>query len=495
MGNVRLASALVLSVLASAPARAGDELGRGPRPQRVHETRVGGSNADAALDVCVDEEGCTYVAGWTRSLDFPGCDGQSPANGRDALLFKLSPDGQELLWSLTLGGRGDDEAVALALADDGSVFVGGTTHSRDFPTTRNVHDRSHDGGMDAFVARVSASGNLVWSTFLGGQAEEELADLALSSSGQVTLVGTTRSSDFPETSAGTLRAPHGARDVFVTRFDAEGQNLVFSARIGGTEDDEARALALDPDGACYVTGRTVSHDFPTTLGAFDRERCGVDAFVFKLSGGGRTLLYSTFLGGSGQDEGMALALDANRRAIVAGWTQSLDFPFRGEVVARGRKDGFVVALSSTGNALEFATPLGGGSADEALGVSLDPHGNAWIVGRTRSRDFQSSPGGREELGGVADGFLSGLSPAGEPFFADLFGGGGEDAFVAVHCDPDGTSLALGGLALDVERAERGPLSGPRRGPEDAFLLRLDLRSTTPTRPSTPPGQLEAGLGF
>ncbi|MEQ1895022.1 MAG: hypothetical protein ABL998_20975, partial [Planctomycetota bacterium] len=209
MGNVRLASALVTFVFAPLSAHAGDELGREPEPLLVHGTRVGGSNADAALAVRVDEEGYTYVAGWARSLDFPGCDGRSPENGRDAVLFKLAPNGQELVWSLTLGGRGDDEAVALALADDGSVFVGGTTHSHDFPTTRNAHDRSHDGGMDAFVVRVSATGNLLWSTLLGGQAEEQLAGLALTSSGQVTLAGTTRSPDFPLTSEGVLRAPLG----------------------------------------------------------------------------------------------------------------------------------------------------------------------------------------------------------------------------------------------------------------------------------------------
>jgi hypothetical protein len=492
MGKVRLASALATSVLAPFSAHAGDEPEREARPLSVHATRIGGSNADAALAVRVDEEGCTYVAGWARSLDFPGSEERSPENGRDALLFKLAPDGQELLWSLTLGGRGDDEAVSLALTDGGDVLVAGTTHSRDFPTTRNAHDRTHDGGIDAFVARVSQDGNLLWSTLLGGQAEEELAAVALSSAGLVTVAGTTRSPDFPVTSGAALRAPLGARDVFVTRLDAQGENLLFSTLVGGTDDDEARALALDADGGCYVTGRTASHDFPTTLAAADRERCGLDAFVFKLSGGGRALVYSTFLGGSGQDEGTGLALDGARRAIVVGWTQSLDFPFAGDVAARGRKDGFVVALSSTGNALEFATPLGGGSADEARGVSLDPRGNAWVVGRTRSPDFPRMPGGRAQLGGVADGFLVGLSPDGRPFFADCFGGGGEDALDAVHCEPTGRSIVLGGFALDVERAERGPLSGPRRGPGDAFVLRFDRRSSSPTTPS---GVLQAGLGF
>lgn len=490
MGKSLLVPAIAASFVTPLAPHAGDELAPIGPPVLVHHTHVGGSNADAAADVCADESGATYVAGWVRSLDFPAAEARSPEDGRDAVVFKLSPDGRELLWTVTLGGRGDDEAVALALGPDGELVVAGTTHSPDFPTSRNAHDRAFAGGMDAWVARISPAGELQWSTLLGGRAEDEAADVALSRTGHITLVGTTRSGDFPTTSGAALHAPLGARDVFVTRLDGRGENLLFSARLGGTQDDEARALAVDEDGACYVAGRTDSHDFPVTLAAQDREKSSLDAFVFKLSGGGRALLWSTFLGGGGQDEALGLALDGARRPWVVGWTQSNDFP--DDARAGGRRDAFVVALSSTGNALESAQRFGGTSSDEALGVDVDLRGEVWVVGRTRSRDFTARAGEPCALRGVADGFLLTLDEQGHVRRATLVGGAGEEGLAAVSCEPSGGSIVLAGTALDLAREERGPLAGTKRGPEDALLLRFDPRLRAPR---TPAGFTQAGLGF
>jgi hypothetical protein len=488
MGKSLLVPVVAASVLVPLH-EAGDEVAPHSRPALVHRTHVGGSNTDGARDVCADESGATFVAGWTRSLDFPEAAPRSPEDGRDALVFKLSPDGRALEWSLALGGRGDDEAVALALTPEGDLVVAGTTHSPDFPTTRNAHDRTFSGGMDAWVARISASGTLQWSTLLGGKEEDELADLALSTVGVVTVTGTTRSLDFARAEPGSVRSPTGRRDVFVARLDARGENLLFATRLGGSQDDHARALAVDADGACYVAGRTDSHDFPTTLAAVDRTKSSLDAFVLKLSGGGRSLVWSTFLGGSGQDEALGLALDGKRRALVVGWTQSSDFPFPAGTTAAGRKDGFVVAVSSSGNALEFATPLGGGSADEAVAVDVDAQGELWVVGRTRSHDF--APGLRG-LGGVADGFAVALDAQGAARHAELFGGAGEDGLGAVFCEAAGGSIVFAGSALDIVREERGELSGSSRGPSDALLVRLDPRARAPR---TPDGVMRAGLGF
>ncbi|NOT31420.1 MAG: hypothetical protein HOP15_13315, partial [Planctomycetes bacterium] len=384
-------------------------------PVLVYSSHVGGSNADAASATFVDEDGAVYVAGWARSTDFPGLGARAGAlNGKEAVVFKLAPDGRELVFATYLGGRGDDAATALLVDRDGQVLVAGNTASDDFPTTAQALDRSPSGGADGFVAKLAADGStLLFSTLLGGSAEDNVSGLALTAGGLITLAGTTRSRDFPVSSASYSSEPRGGRDAFVTRLDPEGERLVFSTRLGGSDDDEARGLAVDAEGCTYLTGRTVSHDFPTTLGAFDRQRLGVDAFVAKLSGGGRTLLYSTFLGGSGQDEATAIAIDREQRAVVVGWTQSPDFPFGLGEVAPGRKDGFAVRLSDSGNALLLALPLGGGSADEALGVTLDPLGSAWVVGCTRSADFPvSRDAQRSRLAGPADAFLVGISDQG-----------------------------------------------------------------------------------
>jgi beta-propeller repeat-containing protein len=465
-------------------------------PVLTYGTHVGGSNADQATALVVDEQGNVYVTGWARSVDFPRMpEGRgSAARGKEAVVFKLGPDGRELVWSTTLGGRGDDAGMAIALTPAGEVVVAGTTESDDFPTTDNAFDEESSGSADGFVVKLALDGSQVlFSTFLGGSAEDVLTGLALTEGGQVTLAGTTRSRDFPVSSSSYGVEPRG-RDAFVTRLDPDGERMVFSARIGGTDDDEGRAVAVDADGATYLTGRTVSHDFPTTLGALDRERSSVDAFVLKLSAGGRTLLYSTFLGGNGQDEATAIAVDGERRVVVAGWTQSLDFPFDADKHAPGRKDGFAVRLSETGNALLWAAPLGGGSADEALGVTLDPLGTAWVVGRTRSGDLATTRDAHQpRLAGAADAFLVGLSTTdGKTVYATFLGGEGDDELCAVHAEPSGSSLAVGGSSSGIPLEQRGALAGKKRGPSDAFVLRFDPRLSTPITPARP---TQAGLGF
>lgn len=464
-------------------------------PVLVYGSYIGGSNADAASAVFLDEQGAAYVTGWARSADFPHAGGGGgAARGQDVVVFKLGPDGRELLYATYLGGRDDDQGVAIRVNAEGEALVAGTTHSGDFPTTENVYDREPAGGAEAFVLKLSADGSaLRFATLLGGSAEDTLAGLALGEDGEITVAGTTRSRDFP-VSSWSVASARGGRDAFVARLDPLAERLLFATRLGGSDDDEGRALAVDEEGCVYLTGRTESHDFPTTLGALDRERRGVDAFVLKLSGGGRTLLYSTLLGGSQQDEGLAIAVDSRHQAVVAGWTRSLDFPFGAGTEPRGRLDGFVVRLTEMGNALVYATPLGGAGADEALGLALDPEDAAWVVGRTRSRDLVvTGDAYQARLTGAADAFLAQVSAGdGKLLYATYLGGGGEDELCAVHCDRSGTGLALGGLSTNIPSELRGTLSGKHRGPSDAFVLRLDPRSAGPV---TPPGVVQSGIGL
>lgn len=466
-------------------------------PVLVFSTHVGGSNADHAASVFIDDWGATYVTGWARSVDFPltGPRLGRGLSGKEAVVFKLGPDGRELVYSTTLGGRGDDQGVAIQVTPDGEAIVAGITESDDFPTTDNALLRKASGGVDGFVLGLTSDGShLAFATLLGGSAEDVVTALARHASGHLTVAGTTRSRDFPVTSSSYCTEPRGGRDAFITRLDSRGERLAFSTRVGGSDDDEGRGLAVDSEGCVYLTGRTSSHDFPTTLGAYDRERCGIDAFVVKLSGGGRTLLYSTFLGGSGQDEGTAVAVDGARQAVVVGWTQSLDFPFDLGRMAPGRKDGFAVRVSLTGNALLHATPLGGGSADEALGVTLDPLGTTWVVGRTRSNDFPVTKDAHQgRLAGAADGFLVRLSvEEGQPLYATYFGLDGEDELNAACADRSGTTLALCGTSSGIPLEQRGDLAGKRRGPSDAYVLCVDLLSSSPRSPSS---GLRAGLEF
>ncbi|MSR61476.1 MAG: hypothetical protein EXS08_03375 [Planctomycetes bacterium] len=464
-------------------------------PVLEYESFVGGSNADEARDVFVDEQGSVYITGWARSVDFPGAQTPPATRGKECVVFKLAPNGKELVYATYLGGRGDDIGTAIQVNRAGQVFVAGTTQSADFPTSSNAYDARLGGGTDGFLLALTADGaTLTFATLLGGSLDDTVTGLELASGGEPTLAGTTRSRDFPVSAGSYGTEARGGRDAFVARFDPHGERLVFSTRVGGSADDEANALALDAEGCVYLTGSTQSSDFPTTLAALDREHCGVDGFVTKLSAGGRSLLYSTFLGGTGQDACADLAVDAEGRAVVVGWTQSLDFPFDAGRKAPGRKDGFAVRLSSTGNALSYATPLGGGSADEARGVCLDALGAAWIVGCTRSEDLPLSADARNRrMAGAADAFLVELSAeSGAALYATFLGGEGEDELCRVHMDRSGSALSLCGFATGIPLRQRGALTGKRCGPADAFVLCFDPRGT---HPLTPADGLEAGLGL
>jgi hypothetical protein len=447
-------------------------------PLLVYTTHVGGSNADGAKGVFVDELGEVYVAGWARSADFPPgartLGGQRQA--REAVVFKLDPAGRELRYATYLGGGGDDEAEGLAVNARGEAFVVGSTSSLDFPTSRGAFARSAGGGSDAFVLRLSADGaGIVYSTLLGGGADDLAHGLALFRDDSLTVVGTTRSRDFPVSSRAYAARTLGGRDAFVARLDPSGASLTYSTRLGGSDDDEGLAVALDETGAAYVTGSTRSRDFPITTGALDREHCAGEAFVTKLSRGGVALLYSTFLGGSAADVGRSIAVDARHRALVVGHTESADFT-PAAAFAGGRRDGFAVCLSEAGNGLHWVARLGGSGADEALGVALNGRGVAWVVGRTASPDLAGMLQPGRGLAGPSDGFLVGLEPErGERLHAQLFGGEGAEELCAVHADPGGGDVALAGWADGIPPEGRGLLAGRRRGSSDALVVRIDTR--------------------
>ncbi len=448
-------------------------------PVLVYSTYVGGSNADAARGVFVDELGEVYVTGWARSSDFPLSPGalDSSRHGQEGVVFKLDASGRELRYATYFGGRGDDEGAAIAVDARGQAWVVGTTDSPDFPAAREPSTHASSGGTEAFALRLSADGSSILNgTLLGGAGDDSACGLALSREGGITLVGTTRSRDFPVSFRAFAREPRGGQDVFVTRLDARGEGLVYSTRLGGSEDDEGCGIAVDGEGAAYVTGRTHSRDFPTTLGALDREHCSLDGFAAKFSSGGVTLVYSTYLGGRGADQGTAITVDEGHRAVIVGWTESQDFPLTAGGPG-GRRDGFAVRLSETGNALQFATRLGGSGMDECLGVALDARNSPWIVGRTGSGDFPRSEDALlASLGGGADAFLVGLDPArGGVVHASVLGGQGGDELCAVHADPSGAGLVLAGWADGIAPEERGTLSGKHRGSSDALVIRFDPR--------------------
>src|SRR5216684_529995 len=230
------------------------------------------------------------------------------------------------------------------------------------------------GQADACVTKVNPTGStLVYSTYLGGNGDDGGGGIAVDSSGNAHVAGVTNSADFPTTLAAFQTASGGGiSDVFVTKLNPTGAGLVYSTYLGGGGYDNSGAIVVDSAGNAYVSGVTMSTNFPTTLGAFQASFGGgtVDAFVTKLNPTGVALVYSTYLGGSGDDQGNGIAIDAAGNAYVTGETSSINFPTANPIqpTLAGSSDAFVTKVNPTGSGLVYSTYLGGSAQD--LGVKI-----------------------------------------------------------------------------------------------------------------------------
>jgi hypothetical protein len=360
--------------------------------------------------VAVDDSGHAYVAGYTFSDDFcsylgdvPGYDRSYNGNG-DAFVMKVSPEGTGLVYCTYLGGNDLDLARSLAIDDSGQVYLTGSTWSTAFPTTAGAHDTTHNGLRDVYLSKLDATGtSLLFSTFLGGQGQDEATSLAVNQAGQAYLTGWTTSTNFPTTPT-AFDPDHngGTWDAFVTRFAADGGSLIFSTYFGGSGEDRAEAIGLDASGRAYIAGSTASSNLPVTPGALDPDyggdACGglaCDAFVASFNPGGTELGYATYLGSDEEDLARDLFVLPDGRAYVAGRTQSPDFPVTAgslDPTHNGGVDGFVTLLESDGRSLVYGTFLGGASEDEAKALWVDGSGLLYLTGRTQSPDFPVTAG-------------------------------------------------------------------------------------------------------
>jgi len=306
-----------------------------------------------------------------------------------------------MAYSTFLGGSGDDRGIGLAKDSMGSAYLTGDTHSTDFPTDDAYQSTFGSGDADAFVTKFSASGDsLVYSTYLGGSGTDEAKSIQVDSSSRAYITGQTSSTDFPIQSAYQNTYGGGDRDVFVTILSSSGSSLVYSTFLGGSSDDRGFAIALDSSQNVYVTGCTSSTDFPIknaykgTYGGGD-----YDAFVTKISSSGTSLVYSTFLGGSGKENGYGIVVSGSN-AYVVGRTSSSNFPRQNEyqdVHGGGTYDAFVTKLSSSGTNLIYSTYLGGNQNDTVWGIAVDSSGSAYVTGHTYSTDFPTQEAYQKHL--------------------------------------------------------------------------------------------------
>jgi hypothetical protein len=303
----------------------------------VYSTYLGGSGYDYGTGITVDAVGDAYVTGFTFSTDFPTTIDAIQTSYRgagSAFVAKLNPMGTALVYSTYLGGSDGSEGSAIAVDAAGDTYVTGETSSSDFPTTPGAFHTSLEGNDDAFVTELNPTGTaLVYSTLLGGSGGDYGDGIAVDAAGDAYVTGRTYSTDFP-TTPGAFQTFFGGYqfDGFVAKLNPTGTALVYSTYLGNAApavEITCSGIAVDAAGNAYVTGSTFPYyGFPTTAGAFQTSYGGgsLDAFMTELNPTGTTLVYSTYLGGSGADQGSAIAVDAAGDAFVLGTTTSTDFP-------------------------------------------------------------------------------------------------------------------------------------------------------------------------
>ncbi|MFX1263667.1 MAG: SBBP repeat-containing protein [Promethearchaeota archaeon] len=357
----------------------------------LYSTFVGGNWIDGAYSIAVDSAGNAFVTGATQSSDFPTVNAYDStySGDRDCFVFKLSADGSTLLYSTLIGDIGGDRGISIAVDSAGNTFVSGYTNSPDFPTM-NAYNSTFGGYEDCFVFKLSADGStLLYSTFVGGSGIDQGSSIAVDSFGNVFVSGKTcNSPDFPLVNAYNSTYAGGC-NCFVFKLSADGSTLLYSSVIGKSGNVKESFIAIDSAGNAFVTGSTRALDFPM-VNAYDSTCEHYDCFVFKLSADGSTLLYSTFVGGSGYDQGLCIAVDSFGNAFVTGYTESFNFPTvnaYNSTYGGGESDCFVFKLSADGSTLLYSTFVGGRDSDEANSIAVDSAGNAFVTGWTRSSDF------------------------------------------------------------------------------------------------------------
>jgi uncharacterized protein (TIGR03437 family) len=451
----------------------------------LYSTFLGGSSADAVRAMRIDAAGNIWLAGTSSSTDLPvtkDAAQPTPGGGGDGFLMKLDPGGREIRYLTYFGGSGADSATALAIDGSGQILLAGETSSPDLPVATSAFQTAYGGGTtDAFLAIFDPDARPVSCTYLGGSGEERLTGIALDSSGDAWLAGNTLSPNFPA-SEGAWRTAlsTGGWDGFLARLGSYATMRVYATYVGGgggSQGEQAADLAVDSSGAVYVAGTSYSNNFPATAGAYRTTPAGfTDAFVSKISPDGRTLLFSTVLGGAGEDSATAIALAPDGSIVMAGSTASNDFPVT-EGAHQGKPGGGVDAwlarISPDGSQLLYSTYLGGTGAEAAVAVAVHASGDVFLVGNGASFDLVPAAGAPPSPLRTGAIFVARFTTEGRMAWGARVGGTTSDIAYSAAVDSAGRLVVGGSTASKDFPATGGALQGALGGSRDGFLFQLD----------------------
>ncbi len=459
---------------------------------------LGGSAVDEIRDVAVDADGLVTAVGTTDrffGLDFPVVPGSffTSSFNVDVFVTRIDPSVPSLVFSAVFGSLENDEAHSVALGPAGEAFVAGLAGSSDFPVTPGAFDTTFGGVfLDAFLLRMNPNGSaLLYSTFLGGSANELAAFVAVDEHGVATVAGETSSTDFP-TTPGAFQETFGGGggDAFVTRLSSDGGTALFSTFVGGSGFEGVNDVALLPGGHAGFVGATDSSDYPTTPNAFDSTNGNTqvfDAFVSRLSADGSTLVASTLLGGNSFDFAHAVTALPNGDMVVAGRTSSSEFPTTPGVLypaLGGVAGNFVTRVRASAGSLAFSTFLGEVSSPFTLrmDVTADASGVVAVTGGG-GETFPVTSGSFDPVGSAfQDAFVSRVTPdaKGLLYSTYLTGSSGTSGF-AIAERSDGVVVFAGQTVSTDFPTTPDATQGSAGGNSDAVVTVFDLLPEGVTR--------------
>jgi len=486
-------------------------------PVTRYSSYYGGNGADELVGVAVDlNSDSVWVVGSTDSTDLQNNGetlGSVLAGGRDILVaqFVGARAGQPtILYSSVVGGSGSEQATAIGIAPNGNVYIVGSTASTDFPTVNPFND-VFQGTSDAFIIGIdptqTGASQLVYSTFLGGTATDEATAMAIDSNSYVYVAGNTKSTDFPTSTGAILAGNRGGVDPWVVKMDPRtggSGGMIYSTTYGGSSTDEATAVAVDSKGIIYLTGWTVSSDFPQSgnvpFPAYNNAGDGFLVAIDPSKSGNDGIVFCTYFGGSSYDQPTAMQFGPNGNLYIAGFTSSTDFPNVGNSIQKrnaGNSDMFLMAWDLTkapSDWIVYSTYIGSSGEDVVNGMSIDPQGRVNLVGYTHPLSANISPGYRafpttanavQRVNfGLEEAVILRIDPSLAPeqglTFSTFWGGTQNDVGNGIFADPGGCYVYAVGATnspnlLVVTFAKQANLA---TGP-DAFLINIDTCNDPP----------------
>ena len=323
---------------------------------------------------------------------------------------------------------------------------------------------------------------LVYSTFIGGNDYESGNSISIDNKGNAYITGWVFSSNFPTTTGAykrTVDSVYG--DAFITKLNSTGSALVYSTFIGGSNQEFGSSIAVDGSGNAYITGQTLSNNYPTTSGAFQTSSSDThgDAFITKLNSTGSGLVYSTYIGGSNEDYGNSIAIDTSGNAYIAGGTWSTNYPATSGAYQKtlgGSEDIIITKLNATGSALIYSTLIGGSSQEYGNSIAIDGGGNAYITGITFSPNYPKTPGAFQtnSSDSYGDAFITKINSTGSGLvYSTLIGGSYAESGSSIAIDTVGNAYIAGITSSPNFPTTSGAYKNTLSGVNDIFITKLN----------------------